>query len=137
MSKFFSKSIIPTVALAGLAGAFLVRVDPAEAKPMSCAARAQSCEQRCARNYSDFHICIYRTCTRQYNNCMGAGGGRRGLVANIRQPGPMASGLCSAMASVLALVMSTERLGRIAHSSASSGSGYCGGALPTAFKIFG
>src|SRR4051812_16867685 len=46
-------------------------------------------------------------------------------------------GLCSAMASVLALVMSTERLGRITHSSASSGSGYCGGALPTVFRIFG
>jgi hypothetical protein len=47
------------------------------------------------------------------------------------------AGLFSAAACTRVLMMTAERLGRIGHSSISSGSGYWGGALPTVFRIFG
>jgi hypothetical protein len=61
----------------------------------------------------------------------------RHLQSHTRKIPIVATGLFSAAASAFALMMNSERLGRIRHSSASSGSEYCGGALPTAFRIFG
>jgi len=93
MNTVFSKFILSSATLGGLA-ALLAGADPAEARSMSCHARYQGCESRCARAYSDYIPCINRTCNRQYDNCVAGGGraGRRGLVANPTQPGPVASG---------------------------------------------
>jgi hypothetical protein len=100
MTKFFSSSLVPTVALAGLAGAFLTAAEPAEARQRSCRAKYNGCSQRCAAaagGQGDWIPGIQRTCERQYQNCAGAGGrerrpGRLGFVANPQQPGPIASG---------------------------------------------
>jgi hypothetical protein len=97
MNTFFSKSIMSGVTLGGLAVALLAGAGPAEARPMSCLAKYQGCNQRCAAaagSQGDWVPCIQRTCNRQYDNCVGAGGrgGRRGFVANLQQPGPVASG---------------------------------------------
>jgi hypothetical protein len=67
------KSIIPTAALAGLAaGTLLYSAAPADAKSQ-CLTKHQSCESRCAKRYGDFLPCIYRTCNKQYDNCVSGG----------------------------------------------------------------
>jgi hypothetical protein len=96
MSKFFSISVLPSIALAGLAGAFLSAAEPAEARSISCSAKYQGCNRRCAAaagSQGDWLPCIERTCNRQYDNCVAAGGRgpRRGLMATLK-PGPVASG---------------------------------------------
>lgn len=96
MNMFFSKHITSGVAVACLAGAFLAAAGPADARPMSCTAKFNGCSQRCAAaagGQGDWMPCIQRTCNRQYDNCSGGGrAGRRGFVANLKQPGPIASG---------------------------------------------
>ena len=86
MSKRFSKSIISGATLGSLAVVLLSATGPAEAKPNSCLRRYHACTNRCVGNNYDAYPCINRTCNRQYDNCMGAGGGAR-LVAPIRSGG--------------------------------------------------
>ena len=62
---------------------------------------------------------------------------RSAVASRTRHGRPDDAGLFSATASALVLVVNSERPGRVCHPSASSGSGYCGGALPTVFRIFG
>jgi uncharacterized membrane protein YgcG len=70
--------------LAGLGVASLVAfAETAGAKPMTCAARQVSCNERCIMNNrydSQVTNCVRRTCAHQYNNCMNesSGGGGRG-----------------------------------------------------------
>ena len=94
MSKRFSKFVISSATLGGLAAVLLSAAGPAEAKRMSCIAKYRACNQRCAASAGangDWVPCIQRTCNRQYDNCAEGGGGRAGLVAPTR-PGPVVSG---------------------------------------------
>jgi len=74
MNTFFSKSIMSGVTLGGLAVALLAGAGPAEARPMSCLAKYQGCNQRCAAaagSQGDWVPCIQRTCNRQYDTISG------------------------------------------------------------------
>ncbi len=98
MSKRFSKSIISSVALSGLAS--IVLTEPAAARMTSCQIKHSYCTERCIMNYNGGSIgaCIQRTCNHQHPGCGpeslgGRGGGkvggrRTGLIA----PGGFASG---------------------------------------------
>jgi hypothetical protein len=100
--KIFSTAIMSGSALAGLALAFVMAAEPAQARPGSCLANYRGCQQRCARAYSDFIPCINRTCDRQVENCERAA--RGGFMAGAKRtaspftprpsghPGPLESG---------------------------------------------
>jgi hypothetical protein len=100
MNKSLSRTI-SSLALAGLAGAFVSIAEPAEARKTQCQIKYTSCNNRCVGAYNDPIPCIHRTCDRQYDNCAaaedkgggkGGKGGRAGFGANTKQSGPVASG---------------------------------------------
>jgi hypothetical protein len=93
MRKIVSTSILSVGALAGLLGALLVSAEPAEAKRMTCLQKYRMCDRRCAGangGLGDGWInCHFRTCSPQYENCMGT----RGLVADKpKNPGATTKG---------------------------------------------
>lgn len=64
------KFIYSTAVIGALASLTLLSsAAPADAKKMTCQAKAQACERRCAANYSNWNDCVYRTCTKQYGSC--------------------------------------------------------------------
>ena len=92
MNTFFSKSIVASAVLGGLASVMLS--GPAAARKLNaCQIRHSYCSERCIMNYNGGAInsCIQRTCNHQNPGCgpESLGGGRRGLVA------PMQSGFAS------------------------------------------
>jgi hypothetical protein len=80
MRKIVFASVLSVGALAGVFGTLLVAAEPAEAKKMTCLAKSQACDRRCAgsNSQSGWVDCYFRTCSPQYERCMGT----RGLVAD-------------------------------------------------------
>jgi hypothetical protein len=96
MNLFLAKSIIPTIAFAGLASVMLN--EPAAARKLnSCQVKHSYCSERCIMNYDGGAInsCIQRTCNRQHPGCgpesLGSSGGRRGFTTNLPQTEPVAA----------------------------------------------
>lgn len=87
---------IPALALAGLMSAMLAQApEPAvaaAATAASCNAKAAACHRRCAANGdSNWQNCVFRTCEKQYKNCMasiGGGGKNRPVVQTPGLPLP-------------------------------------------------
>jgi hypothetical protein len=73
MRKIVSTSILSVGALAGLLGALLVSAEPVEAKPAACLQKYRMCDRRCAgsNNADGWVNCHFRTCSPQYERCMG------------------------------------------------------------------
>jgi hypothetical protein len=81
-------SIIAATIILTVAG-FAASADARQPKTQKdCAAKAEACERRCAKNKdTDSGNCTARTCTHQYNNCIASlpsGDGKRGQPT---QPG--------------------------------------------------
>jgi hypothetical protein len=64
------KFIVSAITLVSLSSmSFLAAAGPASAKKMTCLQKAQACERRCAKSYSDWNNCVVRTCNVQYGTC--------------------------------------------------------------------
>jgi hypothetical protein len=73
MTRFRPKSILPVMALIGVAGAFLAFAEPANAAKKTCLQKYNDCNRRCAGAAGpgeSWLPCINRTCNRQHDNCM-------------------------------------------------------------------
>jgi hypothetical protein len=105
MSKHLSRTVLSSLALAGLAGAFVSMAEPAAARQTQCQQKFTGCNDRCFGRHDDPMPCIQRTCYRQYDNCVaaedkggkggggkGGKGGKAGFGANTKPSGPVASG---------------------------------------------
>lgn len=77
--------------VAGLLTA-MVPSEPASARKLTCHAKYQACESRCARRNDDSISCINRTCNPQFDNCDGGGRGRFSAPSTAKRPAATNSG---------------------------------------------